>query len=454
MLGGRMETIDPTIGATFAAVWRHLFLVLIVLLLTVAAAVGVYLISTPTFESSASLLIRQEQTNESGSNFMPTEVMNSQVRIAEGDEVVRAAIEAIGIDAIPQPEPGLLDGVGGRLRAQVREWRRKPANGSSGSETELSPMDRAVNQISAAMSVRVEPNSSVLTIGFRDRDAAFSADMANALAQSFIERQNALLKRPGLVEFLETQARRFDKELSERSTALQTFMDDERAYSIEEQRTLLLKRQSDLDTALSETRGKLADKEGQKQSLARQLALLEPVARSPFTLGFIKQLDEEGKGADLDDAAALPQLTNENTPPLLMIKVFQEAMADFQIINSEIGGLRDLADQQNRESEAINAELSRITTLQGEYEQLKREMDLAAFNADTFGRRTVEEQIEVDLRDAKLSSVRIIQPAVRPIRAVSPKGMLYAGFGVALGLVLGIGSALTKEMYDLNRRRA
>lgn len=81
-------------------------------------------------------------------------------------------------------------------------------------------------------------------------------------------------------------------------------------------------------------------------------------------------------------------------------------------------------------------------------------MDLAAFNADTFGRRTVEEQIEVDLRDAKLSSVRIIQPAVRPIRAVSPKGMLYAGFGVALGLVLGIGSALTKEMYDLNRRRA
>lgn len=449
-----METIDPTIGATFAAVWRHLLLALVVFLLTVAAAVGIYLISSPTFESSASLLIRQEQTNDSGSNFMPTEVMNSQVRIAEGDGVVRAAIETIGIDAIPRPEPGLFDGVGGRLRALVREWRRAPSDASSGSETVLSPMDRAVNQIRDAMSVRVEPNSSILTIGFRDRNAAFSADMANALAQSFIERQNALLKRPGLVEFLETQTRRFDKEVSERSAALQTFMDDERVYSIEEQRTLLLKRQSDLDTALSDTRGKLADKEGQKQSLARQLALLEPVARSPFTLGFVKQLDEDGKGADLDGASSLPELTNENAPPLLLIKVFQEAMADYRIIDSEIGGLRDLADQQGRESGAINAELSRITALQGEYERLKREVDLAVFNADTFGRRTVEEQIEADLRDAKLSSVRVIQPAVRSIRAVSPKGMLYAGFGVAMGLVLGLGAALAKEMYDLNRRRA
>lgn len=449
-----MKSIDPTISATVSAIWRHRFLAILILLVTFCAAVAAYLATPPTFESSASLLIRQDNPADAGNGFMPTEVMSSQARIAESDDVVRAAIETIGIDKLTQPTPGPLSGLSYQLRALVREWRGVSGADAWTPETVLSPLDRAVNHIRSAMRVRVEPNSSVLTISVRDGSPVLSADMANALAESFIDRQNSLLKRPGLVEFLEIQTRRFDEEATERSVAMQNFMNDQRAHSIEEQRTLLLKRQSDLDTAIAETRGRLADKEGQKQSLARQLALLEPVARSPFTLGFVQRLDENRDGVGLDGASPLPPLTKDSSPLSLLINVFQDAMAAYLIIDVEIGGLRDLADQQSGESASINDELSRVTAVQGEYERLKRQMDITAFNADTFARRTIEEQIEADLRDAKLSSVRVIQPAARPISAVSPKGVLYAGFGVALGLVLGIAAALAKEMYDLNRRSA
>lgn len=446
-----METIDPTISATVTAIWRHRILAFLVASLTFLTAVAAYLATTPTFESSASLLIRQDQLAENGSTFIPIEVMNSQVRIAESDEVIRAAIERVGLDRIHPSELGLIGGLGGRLRAMVKEWLAPEVANDGVLEGPRSPLERAATKIHSAMDARVEPNSSVLTISVSDESATFSADMANALAESFIDRQNALMKRPGLVEFLESQTRRFDKEVAVRSATMEQFMSGQHVFSIEEQRTLLLKRLSDLNTAIAETRGRLADKEGQKQALSRQLALLRPVARSPFTLGFVQSLEEsEPSGSE---TPSLPEIGYEETPPLLLIKVFQEAMANYRILDSEIGGLRHLVEEQSQEAVAISSELGRITDLQGEYERLKREKELAVFNADTFARRTVEEQIESDLRDAKLSNVRVIQPAARPARAAAPKGILYAAFGLLLGATLGAATALAKEMYDLNRRR-
>lgn len=116
-----MKSIDPTISATVSAIWRHRFLAVLILLVTFGAAVAAYLTTPPTFESSASLLIRQDNPANAGNGFMPTEVMSSQVRIAESDEVVRTAIESIGIEKLTQPRPGPLSGLIYQLRALIRE---------------------------------------------------------------------------------------------------------------------------------------------------------------------------------------------------------------------------------------------------------------------------------------------------------------------------------------------
>lgn len=446
-----MKTIEPTIGAVLFAVLRHWLLAGLAIVLSFALAIFVYLETPPTFMGSTSLLVGQDQLSDATGAFMPAELMNSQVRIAESDEVLRAAIGRMGIERLPAAPPGLLGELGGKLRTMVRDLRRPQTAGDATPENPLSPLDLAVARVRLAMTVRVEPNSSILTISFRDGDPTVAADMANALAESFIDQQNALLKRPGLVDFLRIQTGRFDDEVAKRSEALHEFMNRERAYSIEEQRSLLLKRESDLNADLGKTRSLLADKEGQKHALSRQLSLLEPVARSPFALGFVDRLAQTAPGAEEDLTQPL-QLRADDTPPLLMIKVFQDAMAAYRIIDSEIGGLRDQAAQQEKEATALNVELARVTSVQGEYERLSRDVELATFNAETFAKRTVEEQIESDLRDAKLSNVRVIQPASRPQRAVSPKGALYAGFGLAFGILLGVALALTKEFHDINRR--
>lgn len=439
-----MRYIEPTIEAAVTSIWRHKLLFLFGIALSIALAVAAYLVTTPSYEAYTSILVGRVNAvdNEPGS-AISTEIMNSQARIAESGEVVRVAISRIGLDAFPAKASGGLSGIGGALRALLR--------GGSGDATEsippVSPLDVAAMGVGRRMSVATEPNSNVLTIGFKDDSPSMAARMANALATSFIDRQNELLERPGVVTFFREQTSRFDEEVGKRAAAVRDFAERETIYSIEEQRSLLLRRESDLEGALSAARSTLASKEGEKAAMARQLALLQPVARSPFALGFVETLDPKAA----EEAIKGIPLTPDDTPPLLMIKIFQDVMASYRITDSEISGLRSLTEQQAREIDSISAELSHLAAKQSEYERLRRDLQSATYNADTFAKRTVEEQIESDLLAAKLSNVRVFQPAAIPLRAASPKGILYLGFGLAFGLVLGVAFAFGKETYDLNR---
>jgi uncharacterized protein involved in exopolysaccharide biosynthesis len=447
-----MIHLEPTIGTVLAAGWRHKYLVVGSILATFALAVAAYLKTTPTFEASTSLLVGQDRSDDTAGVLLPTEVLNSQARIADSDSVVRVAIQHVGLDRIPEAQPGPMSGLGGKLRGMVKQWLQPEMVSGASMGAPITAMDLAVERVRRSMTARAEPNTSVLTIAFHHENPTLAAEMTNALAEAFIDQQNSLLRRPGLIEFLRVQTQRFDDEVRRASQELQDFMHREGMYSSEEQRSLLLRRASELDADLSRTRSSLAQAEGQKHALSRQLALLDPVARSPFASGFVERLDADDiMGREADAEAALP-LRDDDTPPLLMIKVFQEAMTAYRILDSEVAGLRDLATQQAREVEEVDRELARVTSIQGEYERLRREVDLATFNAETFAKRTVAEQIESDLRDARLSNVRVIQPATTPRQAVSPKGVVYAGFGLAFGLILGMALALAKEFYNINRR--
>lgn len=450
-----MRYVEPTLSSVATAIWRHWFLVSTSVLLAMGLSIAAYLKTPPIYEASASLLVGQANRLEGAvESAVPAEIMNSQTQIAGSDAVIRAAIAQVGIDQFSPDEPGPLDGLGGRLRGFIK--------GLAGSEEEVAAEDDAnpelelaIDRVQRSMSVRAEPSSNVMTIGYRDKKPVLVADMSNALARAYIDQQNAMLEQQEFIDFLRGQTEFFQKDVARSAAALEQFMNRERVYSIDEQRSLLLHRVSESTAALGATRGSLAEKEGQKQALARQLALLDPVARSPFALGFVAELSPENSDEAArslrEEAGALP-LRADDTPPLLMIKVFQDAMASYRILDADIGGLRRLETQRETEAKAVSAELARVTARQSEYERLRRELELTTFNAETFAKRTVQEQIDAELHNARLSTMQIIQPAVTPRRAASPKGVVYVGFGLAVGIVLGVALALAKETADLNRR--
>ncbi|WP_168166121.1 GNVR domain-containing protein [Bosea sp. PAMC 26642] len=305
-------------------------------------------------------------------------------------------------------------------------------------------MDKAAAQLSKSVSVRTEPNSEVLKIVFRHRDPVVSAQFANALAQSFIERQIKLLDRPGAVDFFRVQTSRFDAEVERQSALFHTFVTKQMTYSVDDQRTLLLRRSSELAAALSATRGQLAEKQGQAAALTAQLRLLKPVTQSPFVSTLVDSL---GGKALVGPVPRSPSRGGsiEGEPPLLMIKVYQDGIAALFKLNSDLAGIRDMQTQQEAEVAKINGELAALAASQTEFERLKRDVALATYNAEIYAKRTVEEQIESDLRSAKLSNVRVIQGSLVPLQAVFPNGPIFAALGLVFGTILGLAVTLLIE---------
>ena len=439
------RTFDPSLTSIFAAVWRHWVTVSFAIILGALLSLAAYLLVTPSYEATTSLLIGQSASNTETPDpaKRSADFVNSQARIAESDEVVRAAIERVGMANLDLREQTQLDGFGGKLRAMVRQVRGL----SPEDHKPIDPMDIAVAQLNKSIKVNTEPNTYVLKISFRHPDREIAARFTNALAEAFMERQMKLLDKPGAISFFRVQTARFDAEVEKQSAQFENFVKTGHIYSIDDQRSLLLKRASELQAALSTTRGQLADKMGQKAALQNQLKLLKPVTGSPFVLSFVESLstvDHNGNTVTPRGEGGRTQ-GGGDAPPLLMVKVFQDAMAAFRMADAEILGLQEVAKQQTEELNKINQELSGLLANQAEFERLKRGVALATYNAEQYAKRAMEEQINEDFRAAKLSNVRVIQRASAPLKAAFPNGIIFIGLGILFGAFAGIGLALLRE---------
>ena len=438
----RLNPLKPSVSTVLLSMARHWILVCFSLAAGIGLALAAYILITPVYEATTSLLIGQGGGDDRGDKGYRSETVATLARVAESDEVIRAAIERLGLERLRLGSP---EAQGRSLGGQIRSL--LSFNEKVGEPEKIAPIDVAVTQVSRLINVRTDPNSEVIRISIRHRDPSTSAAFANALANCFIERQIKLLDRPGAVEFFKRQVGQFDEEVVRSAQELENFMRRENTFSIDEQRALLLKRHSELDALRSAARGSLAEKQAQRATLVAQLRLLKPVTQSPYVSQLVDAL---GSGAStLGPATSRPSMREgiDEIPPLLMVKVYQENMIDLFKFNSGISGLESLSKSQQAEIDIIEDKLNTLTRHQTEFESLKRRVSISAFNADLLNKRLVEEQMNSDLRDAKLSNLRVLQRAAVPLRAVSPRGIQFVIGGLSLGVILAMALSLSVDLF-------
>lgn len=424
---------DPSVTALLRAVWSHKLVMAASLLFGMGIFVVLYLLITPVFEASSSVLVSPGGNSESGNR--PAEMVSSQARVAESQEVISDAITRVGLDRFEKAKPSVLKGLGGWLRTVVHgKPETKPIS--------ISDVDIAAARLARNVTVRTEPNSEIIRISYKDGNPALAADFANAITASFIARQLSLAEKPGAADFFRNQRGRFDAEVERSAAALEAFARKQAIYSVQDQRSLLLRRASDLAASLSSTRIAAAEKQGQRAGLTEQLRLLKPVTQSSFVSSLVESLGSE---ASAPARSSIRRDNSASDPPLLMVKVYQDAMVALFKVNSEIAGLEGLAAQQQTEMRSVNSELGMLSAKEAEFERLKRELSLATLNAETYAKRAVEEQIDADLRAAKLTNLRVVQAATIPLRAAFPNGIQFLILGGVAGVILGIGSSLLLE---------
>ncbi len=423
--------------------WRYKFFVAFIVALTLAGSILAYVYISPVYEASTVLLVGPNSIDDSGQNSNKMQMtVRSQAQIAESVDVVKAALLDIGLQNVPPVQPSPFKGLGAKIRQMVK--REKDAD----PPIEIANVDVMTEDYGRMVRVRTEPNSESLIISFRNGDPRFAAKFADALAWAFISRQAQLMEHPETVDFYRAQKDNFENEVNRNTKLFDDFVKKQSTYSIAVQLGLQLKRENDLATQLGQTRGSIAEKLGQKEALVSQLKLLKPVTQSSYVVGLVDKLGENtGNSLDtLKKPSSLPSGGDlPRDPPLLMIKVYQDAMVELLKVNGEIAGFGELQHQQENELSENKKVLAALIQHQAEYNRLKRNLDLAVYNVNLLSKRTVDVQITENLRQARLLTARVVQQATVPLRAVFPNGQIFVGGGTALGLVLGIMLALMRE---------
>jgi len=301
------------------------------------------------------------------------------------------------------------------------------------------------------ISARAEGRSDLLRITFRYRDSAIAAEFVNELANSLVLTQADLVQVPGADIFFEQQNKRLEAEAEKAGTDLRNFSVAASIYSVADQRTLLLKRADDLNTSIATTRGQIEDRKGQKQAILDQLAILRPVYQSRTVTGIVSNL----RGRDYkesDNHVGVAQ--NEEAPPLLLVKVYQDAMASLLKVNTDLNGLLRVEKLLVTELEKINSELALLSSKEAEYDRLKRVLTRASAAADHYGSRVIEEQINLDIaKKTQLSSVRVIQQGERPSSPVFPRLIHIVMIALVGGVMLGAAMAILLELAAVRRQQ-
>ena len=433
------RSIETALFGWVLAVWRQRVIFIVTSLLVFALIMFATLAIQPIYEGAALLLGDQssQPALPTGSPQAP-QATRSLLPIAESDEVVRGAIEAVGLQNFVEAASPNTISIFSRMRAALF-----PGGGAPSST--LKPIDIWLPRISLGLNVRVEPNTDIIRIAYRNKDPVLSARFANAVADAFVNRQITLFSRPGAAEFFMRQKQRFDDEFKRASDALEKFSESAEVYSTDDQRQLLLKRMSDLASALAATRNEISNLKGQRQALADQLRQLPPVRQSEWVSSLVESLagDRAELGARSHNSAPINDRIAD--PALLLVKVYQDSMVALFKANSDIAGAEGKLTQQLSDLGSLTAELNKLTENEETFLTLKRAVDQASYNSDVYSKRMVEEQINAASIAARISPIRIFQAATEPLRPVSPNYVLIFFAGGFASLLAGAGASIVRD---------
>jgi uncharacterized protein involved in exopolysaccharide biosynthesis len=447
--------------------WRRRRAIVFALLLTSAAAFIFHHAVGERYESYTLLRVGQGIKDRStgsllGEGIDLTSRIESLARIATTDQVIRLAASEVSFSRLfPKEEPGLA--------SAVREWLAsgplqalserldflKPLTEAKGAEDSANETNddhqQPIARLRDLISAKAEGRSDILRVSFRHRDPAIAARFLNELANALIATQVDLVQIPGAGVFYQEQTKRLEQQAEKAGTDLRNFSVTAAIYSVEEQRKLLLQRADTLGSLIASTRGSLEDRKGQKQAILDQLMTLRPVYQSKTVTSIVNDL----RGRDYKPTGnAVGTVPNEEQPPLLLIKVYQDAVANLLKVNTDLNGSLRVEKLLMGELDRINEELAALSSKEAEYDRLKRVFTRASAAADHYGSRVIEEQINQDIaKQTQLSSVRVVQRAETSTEPVFPRAAHLVLLALAGGLALGSAFAVMLEFTQMRRQQ-
>ncbi|MCW5983193.1 MAG: polysaccharide biosynthesis tyrosine autokinase [Bryobacteraceae bacterium] len=322
----------------------------------------------------------------------------------------------------------------------------------------------AVNQVEPGeapvalrnLNVTRPPNTYLLRISYRSPDARLAADVANAVAESYLEHAYSIRIRSSqsLSAFMESQLAELKAKMERSSRALSEFERELNVINPEEKTSILSARLLQLNTEYTNAQADRVRKEAGWDSVRR---------------GSLESAQASDQSQDLRNLVARNNAARER---------FAEVKAHFGANHpeyrkaaaqmAEVSGLidqarRDIAARVEVEyREAVNreqmlkqavtqtkAEFDRINARSFEYQTLKREAESDKALYEELIRKIKEAGINAGFQNSNIRIADSGRPAINP---VSPNVRLNVLLAFLLSSLLAVGAAVVTDMLDATIR--
>ncbi|KAF1695576.1 polysaccharide biosynthesis protein GumC [Pseudoxanthomonas jiangsuensis] len=447
------DSAELTLRDYWRALLAQRWLVVGIALVVLAIALAVSLLMPTKYRATSTLQIEREPMNVVNvDSLMPVEspqdrdFYETQYELLRSRSLAKAVVREAGLAAEARFKP-----LAGKAGADYDAAHSGAGAGAgAGDDGRREHVEQALAG-TLLQGLEIEPirNSRLVRINFDSPDPALAAKVANAYAKVFIDsgRQRRLEASASASKYLSERLVQLQQKVEESEAKLVAYSGQERIVSVGDDKPSL-----------------------PAQNLAELNALLASAQESRIRAEAAWRQASQGDGMGIPQVVANPLVQQLRAEQVRLQAEYRQKLATFkpgypemQRLDAQVGelqrqvngevlrirqSLRDQYQAAARQEELMN---QRIGTLMDDeldlqsrsiqYNLLKREVDTNRQLFDAILQRYKEIGVAGNVAD---SNVSIVDPAVVPARAHSPKLMLNLALGAIFGLFIAVSVALVR----------
>ncbi len=426
-----------------AMIFRRKWVILSILLITMAMGVSASLKTTSEYQAVAKVLLRRSD----GSSFQKArspylgleEEMNTEIEILRSDPVLTRAIAEIEreVAAVSDEEKALLF----PPEEAGEEWHP--------------PTEKWINK-----NLQAEPveKSNVIMIRFRHTNSATARMLADAVVGSYVAERISVRRSPMLESFFQERTQDLEERLLDLRTEMGQIQVEAGIYDQEWQQRLNLGTLNDLRSELLRVRVKRQTEEAKIASVRRQLAsdegtivpMLEFEENAPFTELRTKVIDKktvlaELRGKYLPDHPKVKQ--QESLVAQLEEELRRELETQVAMRENEVETIRAQQIALEAAVQEVVEDMNRIPKYAPVMRQLEREIANTTELYEQIALKAVDTQIS-ESEDQRMVNAKVLSPATVSLSFVQQRRSLFTLFAALLGLSMGLALAFLLEGLD------
>jgi succinoglycan biosynthesis transport protein ExoP len=425
---------------------RRWLILAVFAVVTTQAVVRTNLIQ-PVYRGVTQLLIERQapsvlafkEVTEVNAGWWGEEYFQTQYRVLQSRALARRVIENMKL--YDDPEFG-----GPRPPEQVKAM-------LAAAPGESPAMEGLIGAFLGRVSISPIKDSRVVSVGVDSVKPELAARMANRLAQVYIAQtldfryQTSAEAGHWLGDQIDDQR----KKVEAAELALEKVREDEGVVNLEERRTLLNQKLTQLGSSLTEIKTQRMEKQALYEQMRRAAHPedLADVTKNPLVQAQLLEL----ANLERKESQLLETYLDQHPEVIKVRSQIREAKEKIRseaarAVRGAEGDYQAAAAQEGSVAAALEGTKAELVDLQRRaipYDTRKRELDAAKSVLDSLLARHKETDVTQEL---KSTNIRVLDAAVIPTAPIRPQKMRDILNGILLGLGLGIGLAFFLEYLD------